>query len=73
MLSSACPEGLCGIWGCCFLPHITGPHTWERPLGKADQYSVDSHAEKQEVSYADAWRAFERWGYDMSDVWPQYG
>lgn len=39
---------------------------------KATQYDVDSHAEKQERSYADAWRYFEVNGYDMSDVLDQY-
>ena len=41
-------------------------------IEKATQYSVDSHAEKQEVSYADAWRYFERLGYDMSEITDQY-
>lgn len=44
----------------------------EPPRMVADQYSVDSHADKQGVSYADAWRYFERQGYDMSEVNGQY-
>lgn len=36
------------------------------------QYEVDRHAEKQDRSYADAWRYFETQGYDMSDVLTQY-
>lgn len=39
---------------------------------KATQHDVDSHASKQDVSYSDAWRYFERQGYDMADVDPQY-
>lgn len=42
------------------------------PMGLASQYEVDRHAEKQGVSYADAWRYFESQGYDMSTVWGQY-
>lgn len=38
----------------------------------ADQESVDSHAVKQGVGYADAWRYYERQGYDMSCVRDQY-
>ncbi len=38
----------------------------------ANQEQVDSHAEKQQVSYAEAWRYFEREGYDMSEVLGQY-
>lgn len=49
--------------------YATGKRTI-RP--KATQYDVDSHAAKQERSYADAWRYFEANGYDMSDVLDQY-
>jgi hypothetical protein len=38
----------------------------------ASQQAVDRHAEKQGVSYADAWRYFQRLGYDMSEVFDQY-
>lgn len=44
----------------------------EWPVGAfIDQYEVDRHAEKQHVSYNDAWRYFESQGYDMSEVLPQ--
>lgn len=36
------------------------------------QYEVDRHAEKQGISYADAWRYFERMGGDLSQVDDQY-
>lgn len=39
---------------------------------KASQYEVDRHAVKQGVSYSDAWRYFEKQGYDMSTVDGQY-
>lgn len=39
----------------------------------ATQYEVDRHAEKNcGGSYQDAWRYFEKDGYDMSAVDPQY-
>lgn len=38
----------------------------------ADQWEVDRHAEKQDCSYADAWRHFEINGYNMSQVDDQY-
>lgn len=44
----------------------------EEKQAVATQYEVDRHAEKQNRSYADAWRYFERLGYDMSEVDPQY-
>lgn len=37
----------------------------------AEQYEVDRHAEKQGISYSDAWNYFEDQGYDMSLVWDQ--
>lgn len=46
-----------------------GKHSY---IPKANQSAVDRHVEKQGVSYADAWRYFERMGYDMSEVEPQY-
>lgn len=33
---------------------------------------IERHAEKQEVPYSDAWRSFERLGYDMSQADQQY-
>lgn len=68
----AVPAELCGVGGCCYLPHSTGRHTWEVSKPFAEQYEVDRHAEKQGCSYTDAWRYFEREGYDMIGVWPQY-
>lgn len=42
------------------------------PAPKAEQHEVDRHAEKQGVSYADAFRYFERRGYDMSGIDEKY-
>lgn len=42
------------------------------PTRYADDDEIARHAEKQSVSWADAWRYFERQGYDMSKASPQY-
>ncbi len=44
----------------------------ETPPMVAQQWELGRHAEKQNRSYADAWRYFESLGYDMSEVDPQY-
>lgn len=41
-------------------------------LPVAEQWEVDRHARKQDITYAEAWRYFEREGYDMSEVNEQY-
>jgi hypothetical protein len=51
-------------------PTLLGAPESDRPI--ANQSEVERHAEKQDCSYADAWRYFEREGYDMSEVAPQY-
>ena len=30
------PDFLCGAGGCCYMQHISGPHTWEIPLLKGE-------------------------------------
>lgn len=42
------------------------------PVGVATNDEIARHAEKQGVSWADAWRYFERLGFDMSQADPQY-
>ncbi|AWY04510.1 hypothetical protein SEA_GILDA_54 [Microbacterium phage Gilda] len=42
------------------------------PTRYANDDEIARHAEKQSVSWADAWRYFERQGYDMSKASPQY-
>ena len=42
------------------------------PTRYATDDEIARHAEKQQVSWADAWRYFERLGFDMSQASPQY-
>lgn len=42
------------------------------PVQYALNNSIARHAEKQGISWADAWRYFERMGFDMSKASPQY-
>lgn len=42
------------------------------PVQVATDDEIARHAEKQGVSWADAWRYFERLGYDMGSASPQY-
>ncbi|UYL85348.1 hypothetical protein SEA_HAGER_55 [Microbacterium phage Hager] len=42
------------------------------PTRYANDDEIARHAEKQDCSWADAWRHFEREGYDMSKASPQY-
>ena len=42
------------------------------PVQVATDDEIARHAEKQGVSWADAWRYFERLGFDMSQASPQY-